>query len=407
MMQRRQFLTAPALTALAARRAAGANDRIGVGLIGCGNRGVEALLRGALEFREQTNIQFPAVCDIWRQARETAVNAVKSATGTEPAQVTAYRELLARQDVDAVIIATPDHQHATMLTDAVRAGKDAYVEKPLAMDMKELLVCHDAVKRSDRIVQMGTQIRSLPSSMAAKKFVAEGGLGKIFKIEQERNSIRPYWHRYGERKIAEGDTDWKAFLMHRRARAWDADQYAAWYGHREFSRGPHTNLMVHFIDLVHHITGASLPKRVVTLGGTYRYKDDRTAPDSVETILEYPDEGFLVRYSTAFGTSAGNYLKFFGTRGVLDAANWSGKPFAISGDGSDDPQRIQPGAGIPEMQSDPHMLNWLKCLRSREQPNAPIEAGYGHAVAVILSDEALIRGRRMVYDPARRAIREG
>jgi predicted dehydrogenase len=243
--------------------------------------------------------------------------------------------------------------------------------------------------------------------MAAKQFVAAGRLGRVFKVEQERNSTRPYWHRYGQRTIQEADTDWKAFLMHRRARDWDPDQYLAWYGYREFSRGPHTNLMVHFIDLVHHITGAGPPTRAVTLGGTYVFKDSRTAPDSVETILDYPDAGFLVRYSTAFGTSAGNYLKFFGAKGVLDATNWSGKPFPISGEGSADPDRIAAGAAIPEVPSDPHMLNWLKCLRSRQQPNAPIEAGYSHGVAVILADEALVRGRRMIYDSARRAIREG
>ena len=161
--------------------------------------------------------------------------------------------------------------------------------------------------------------------------------------------------------------------------------------------------MVHFIDLVHHITGAQFPQRVVTLGGTYRWKDSRSAPDSVETILEYDD--FLVHYSTAFGTGHGNYLKFFGTRGTLDAGNWSGKPFQILTQGAEEP--LPEGTRIPGVESDPHMLNWLKCLRTRQQPNAPIEAGLSHSVAVILADEALVRGRRLIYDPQKRAIREG
>jgi len=402
-MERRQLITTAALTALSYRRVLGANDRLGIGLIGCGDRGINALMKGALPFREQENIEFRGVCDIWRQHREEAAGVAKAASGADPKQLTAYRELLALKDIDAVIIATPDHQHATMLTDAVRAGKDAYCEKPLAMDMKELLLCVDTVKKSDRIVQMGTQIRSLPSSMAARKFVTGGQLGKVFKIEQERNSIKPYWHSRGERPLKQEDTDWKAFLFNRKDRPFDAQQHTGWYGHRDFSRGPHSNLMVHFIDLVHHITGAQLPKRVVTMGGAFRYKDSYSAPDSVETILDYED--FLVRYSTAFGTGSGNYLKFFGTKGTLDAANWSGKPFTIITQGAEDP--LPPNTQIPEMQSDPHILNWLKCLRSRQQPNAPIEAGYSHSVAVILSDEAMIRGRRMVYDAARRAIKEG
>jgi predicted dehydrogenase len=403
MTTRRSFAVSSALTALSASRAVGANDRIQLGLIGCGNRGIRALLTAALDHREEANIEFQAVCDIWRQHREEAAAYTKKVAGNDPRQMVAYRELLAAKDIDAVIIATPDHQHATMLTDAVRAGKDAYCEKPLAMDMKELLLCVDTVKRSDRVVQMGTQIRSLPSSMGAKKWIGAGGLGKVFKIEQERNSVHPYWHRYGERELVEADTDWKAFLFNRKARPFDGNQQAGWFGYRDFSRGPHTNLMVHFIDLVHHIMGVGAPKRCVTLGGTFRWKDQYNAPDSVETIFEYDD--FMVRYSTAFGTSAGNYLKFFGTKGTLDASNWSGRPFEVLGKGSEQP--LPEGTTIPEVASDPHMLNWLKCLRTRQQPNAPIDAGYSHSVAVILSDEAMIRGRRLVFDPVKRAIREG
>ncbi len=245
--------------------------------------------------------------------------------------------------------------------------------------------------------------------MAARAFVTSGGLGKILKVEQVRNSYKPYWHGYGERQVVESDVDWKAFLMHRKYRSFSADQYAAWYGYREFSRGPHANLMVHFIDLMHYVTGAQVPHRVVTLGGIYRWKDQRTVPDSVETVLEYPDQGgFLVRYSTVFGTNAGNYLKFFGTRGVIDATRWRwNEPFQLTGDGSGEPDRIQAGARIPEMDSTPHMKNFLECLRTRKVPNAPVDAGYAHSVAVIMADEALTRGTRMVYDANKRAIHAG
>jgi hypothetical protein len=160
--------------------------------------------------------------------------------------------------------------------------------------------------------------------------------------------------------------------------------------------------------LVHYITGATVPKRAVTLGGTYRWKDARTAPDSIETVFEYPDEGFMVRYNTTFGTNAGSYLKFFGTRGVLDASRWSWtEPFQVSGEGSGEPDRIQPGTALPSLESTPHMKNWLECLRSRRPPHAPIEAGYTHSVAVIMADEAYARGTRMVYDPVKRSMRKG
>ena len=402
-MRRRAFMGMTAAAALRPQRILGANDRIGICIIGCGDRG---LLREVLQFAPETNVEIRAVCDTWRQQREKAVAAVREASGNAPEAFVRYPDLLARQEIDAVVIGTPDHQHCAQLTAAARAGKDAYIEKPLAMEMKELLEAVDEVKKRERVVQCGTQVRSFPTAAAARAFVASGGLGRILKVEQSRNSYRPYWHRYGERPVEESDVDWKGFLMHRKYRPFDADQYAGWYGYREFSRGPHANLMVHFIDLIHFVTGAKVPRRVVTLGGTYRWKDARTAPDSVETILDYAEEGFLVRYNSTFGTNAGSYLKFFGTRGVLDATRW-GQPWLLTGEGSGEPDRVPPGATLPEVDSPHHMRNWLDCLRSRQPPNAPIDAGYSHSVAVIMADEALVRGTRLVYDPARRAIHAG
>jgi predicted dehydrogenase len=289
---------------------------------------------------------------------------------------------------------------------AMRARKDAYVEKPLAMDMKELVAAVDAVKASDRVVQVGTQVRSWAPSVAARAFVASGGLGKVLKIEQSRNGYRPYWHGTAARPVQEADVDWRAFLMQRSYRPWDADQYAGWYGYREFSRGPHTGFMAHFTDLVHYVTGAKYPARVMAMGGTYRCKDKRMAPDSIEVVLEYPEQGFLARYATTFGTNDNTYFKFLGSRGMMDATRWNA-PWVLSGAGSEEPDRIAVGARIPEAETTPHMKNWFECMRSRKAPAATIDAGFGHAVACIMADEAFIRGRRMVFDPAKRAIREG
>ena len=403
-MTRRNFVSGSALTALSAGRVRGANDRIGLGIIGCGRRG---LLNQALEFSQQANADVRAVCDIWKQQRETASAKVKDAGGSTPEQIHAYEDLLARDDIDAVIIGTPDHQHCLQLIDAVRAGKDVYVEKPLAMDLKELNKAYDAVKASGRVVQMGTQVRSYPTSVAARKFVRDGGLGKIFKIEQSRNSYKPYWYRYAERRLEERDTDWKRFLTQRKSRAWDPQQYAGWFGYRDFSQGPHSNLGVHFFDLVHYITDAGAPTRAVTMAGGYRWNHDGfDVPDSVETTLEYPEKGFLVRYCSTFGVAGNSYLKFFGERGEMDATRW-GEPFVLNGATVEDSDRIPAGETIPETESAPHMLNFLECVRSRETPNAPIEAGYNHSIAAILADESFVRGRRVEFDPKKQQIRDG
>jgi predicted dehydrogenase len=392
-----------ALTAAQSRRAAGANDRIGVAVIGCGDRN---LLAEVLQFGGELNVEAVAVCDTWRQQREKAAARVKEATAKDAQQLVAYQDVLAAKEVDAVVISTPDHQHCTQLSAAIRAGKDVYVEKPLAMDMKELVAAVDTVKRSDRVVQVGTQVRSWPASAAGRAFAAAGGIGKILKVEQSRNNYQPYWHRLGARPVAEADVDWKSFLMHRKFRAWDADQYAGWYGYREFSRGPHTGYMAHFADLLHFVTGAKYPKRVVALGGTYRWKDARTAPDSIEVVMEYPDEGFLARYNTTFGTGANSFMKFIGTRGTMDATNW-GRSWVVSGDGSGEPDKVAAGTQIPDVPNTPHMRNWFECMRSRKQPNATIDDGFGHAVACIMGDEAYITGKRMVFDAVKRVIREG
>jgi len=402
-------LATAALGAASWRRVLGANDRIGVANIGCGRRN---LLREAIDIRLEANLEIRAVCDTWGLKRRRAAEQVREFTGREPAQVIDFRDVLAMPDIDAVIIGTPDHLHARMLTEAARAGKHAYVEKPIAMNMRELNEAFDAVKKHNIVVQVGTQMRSYPQALAAKEFLASGGLGKILKVEQARNGYEPYWQSYGGQQFfedvpAEEDVAWSLFLGDRPKRPFDPKQYVGWYGYREFSRGPHTNLMVHFIDLVHYITPATIPRQVVALGGTYLWKGDYTAPDSVEVALEYPEE-FLVRYATVFGNAAGRCARWYGTRGTLDAKNLSNRePWTVSGEGSGEPDRLSETTELPMPPRVHHLKNWIDAIRSGEEPVAPIEAGYAHGVAVIMADEALITGRRQIYDPVRRQIRAG
>ena len=413
MQNRRNFvrgaLGASALTAASWNRVLGANDRIRVANVGCGRRG---LLKELIQIREDAQAEVAAVCDTWRQKREKAEQQVKEFTGQTPYSTARYEDILNRKDIDAVIIGTPDHLHCTQLIEAIRAGKHVYVEKPLAMNMKELVRAYDAVKKSDRIVQMGTQMRSYPQSQGAKQFLSSGRLGQVLKVEQARNGYSPYWMSYGgdafsDEKPTPEDVDWKAFLGDRKPREFDPAQYQNWYGYRDFSRGPHTNLMVHFIDLVHYVTGLGQPKRVVAMGNTYRWKGAFDAPDSVEVALEYP-EGLMVRYCTHFGNGAGNFAKWFGTLGTLDAKSLSSREtWVASGEGSGEPNKIAAPIDLPRPDTPHHMKNWIDSIRSRQQPVAPIEAGYAHAVAVIMADEALMSGRRMVYDPNRRDVIPG
>jgi len=380
----------------------GANDRIGIGVIGCGNRAQGSLLKDVLQFRNDTNVEVVALCDTWKQMREQATEQVKEATGKEPKGFVRYQDLLAHNDVDAVVIATPEHQHCTQLIDAVESGKDAYVEKPLGMTLEEVNLAFDTVKKHNKIVQNGTQIRSLPQSRAAKEFIASGGLGRLLKAEQSRNGTKPYWYNYADRPVSETDVDWDGFLMMREKRPFDPRLYAGWYGYREFCRGPHTTQGLHFVDTVHYVTGVGCPKNVMAQFSQVEWKDGFTVPDSVEMVFEYP-EGLVLRYGQFFGNSGGRYLNVYGTRGTIDGSDWSwdGEWKLIGKDGADS-DKIAQGTKLPQLEGTPHMKNWLQCVRTRQQPIAPIEAGYAHAVAGIMADLSNELGRRVIYDPKKR-----
>lgn len=406
-MNRRTFIQNSQMTLAAATAFSilpatghGANDRLRVGVIGCGRRARNDLMKEFFTVSHEQNAIITAVCDVWKQSREEAANLTQERYGQEPEQFENYKDLLSKSDVDAVIIATPEHQHCTQLEAAARAGKDAYCEKPLAMNMQELIRAYDAVKETQRIVQIGTQLRSWPSFTGCKKVVQEGAIGPVIKVEQVRNGYEPYWFGY-VRPIEKEDTNWQGFLFNQEDRPFDPDQHTAWYGYRDFSIGPIASMMSHFIDLVHYISGAQFPQSAVTMAGTYAYKDQRTMPDSMQTLIDYP-EGFMVSFSASYGNGGGNYTRFFGTKGMIDTTDWR-KPILSPG-GSQHPERVRGESQVPDVPMPHHMENWLQCIRTREQPNASIDAGYQHAIACILANEALKSNCRAVYDHKTRSV---
>jgi predicted dehydrogenase len=410
---RRKFLktaaagsAALALSAVSYGRVIGANDRLSIGIIGCGGRGLGSHMPDIHKHSESQNAEITAVCDPWRLRREEAAAKTKDWYGREARQFSSYRDLLALKDVDAVTIASCDHQHTTHLEAAARAGKDVYCEKPLAMDFEKLCKAYDAVKEAKIIVQIGTQLRSLPSFTGCRELYKTGILGQVSRIEQCRNGEQPYWYSY-VKDVKEQDVDWKEFLMDRPARPFDPVLYSGWYGYREFSDGPVPGLGSHFIDLVHYITGAQFPTSCVCLGGTFTWKDEHkfTCPDHVQALWIYP-EGFMVSYSTNFGNGSGNSFKIFGDEGVLDMVDWMAPVLSAEGGGKRK-GKIRGKNPVQEVQRPDHFLDWLQCIRSRQTPNASIEAGYQHAVACIMAVRAFDSGKRMIYDHAKRQIREG
>ncbi len=398
-------LSSPRPLAAAERtRAAGANNRIRIGMIGCGDRGINAHMAGVQKHAEAMNIEIVALCDPWRLARERANAKVKEWFGRDARLCASYRELLALSDIDAVMIASPDFHHTTHLEAAARAGKHIYVEKPLATDFDQLVRAVDAVKRAGTIVQVGTQIRSLPGIVGARELVQRGVFGQLSRIEECRNNERPYWYNY-LKDVRPEDVDWAEFLGDRPPRPFRADLYSGWYGYLEFSRGPISGYGSHFLDLVHFITGAKFPETCVCLGGTFTWKDEHqfTAPDCVQATWVYP-EGFLVSSANNLGNSYGNGRKFYGDKGVLKVDNWNAPTYSAEGGPRRD-RSIRGENPVPLIERPDHFLDWLQCIRDNRTPHAPIDAGYQHAVAVLMAHESLRSGRKTVYDAQRRAIR--
>lgn len=398
------FASTASLTAAERRRAIGANDRIRIGIIGCGERGRNAHMEGIYKHVEATNFEIVAVCDPWRVAREQANAKVKEWFGRDAKQCVSYRDLLALDDIDAVMIASPDHLHTTHLEAAARAGKHIYVEKPLATEMDKLVRAVDAVKEAGAVVQVGTQLRSLPGIVGARDLYQTGILGKLSRIEECRNRDKPYWYHY-LKDVQPEDVDWQEFLLDRPMRPFRADVYSGWYGHYEFSRGPIPQYGSHFIDMVHFVTGAKFPESCVCLGGTFTWKDEHqfTTPDCVQATWIYP-EGFLLSSSNNLGNSFGNGRKFYGDKGVLKVDNWNTPTYSAEGaprrDGS-----IRGDNPVTPVERPDHFLDWLQCLRSGATPHAPIEAGYQHAVAVLMASRSYETGRKAIYDPQQRVIR--
>ena len=370
---RRQFIGGAVVTAASYGRVFGANDRIRIGAIGAGGR--SQALSDAL--RKVGGNEIVAVCDVY-EPRRLRAKANAAADATEHVD---YREVLDRNDIDAVTIATPDHWHVAITIDAVRAGKDVYCEKPVTHTPAEGEPLIAAVRDSKRVVQTGMQQRSWEHYIAVKKEVIDAGLlGQV-------TLIRTYWyqnHNTGGGSGPNIDTakvDWKRFLGSAPDRPFDADTFANWRWYWDFGGGAMTDLFVHWVDVAHWYMGADMPTRA-TATGVKALLQKRETPDTMSAALSYPSA--VVEFDSALlGYIEGGGLMLRGTKGAMrlhragfevynEIPNYSEAfqppPVAVRGRSSRD--------GTID-----HMQNFLDCVRSRNTTNAPVEVGVAAARA--------------------------
>jgi predicted dehydrogenase len=449
-VDRRQFLhqtaagllagSAVTLPARSYARVVGSNERIRLAQLGCGGRS-RGHVRMVHAATKRTPVEVAAVCDIWSLAREQRAAQVKQTFDLDPKVYKYSEEMLANRDIDGVMIATADHQHAKLCIEVVQAGKDCYVEKPFANVLEEAKAARNAVKASKQIVQMGTQHRSQPYPLAVRDIVQSGQIGEIVNITQQWNVNQPRWRHIRQvddgtkpALLKEEDTDWQRWLLGKPNRPFDCHVYLEFRLYRDFSSGIFDQWLSHGSDLVHLWTNETHPVSAVATGGVFTWKDGRENPDNVTVTLIYP-KGFLYTYSSCFSNSYRSFSRIQGRNGSIENYGGEGASlFLVTKEGGlherdpeshagprytappdmgppqDDakilqlPDTPQPDSLGPNDDDVDHLMNWLDAMHDRKQPNATVDHGFSHAIVCIMAAQSYWLGKRLYWDPATEEI---
>lgn len=390
-MQRRNFL----LTAASAAAVRGANDRIRGAVIGSGGRG--RLLTG--EFKE-IGVEMAAVCDVYKPNLEAGLKA--ASTGAKG--YSDYRRVLDDKSLDVVVVATPDHWHAQMVIDAVHAGKDVYVEKPMVHTPEEGYRVIEAVRKTKRIVQVGTQRRSFPLFQEAKGILGSGEVGDV-------RLVNGWWYNHQtsvRQGNFQGEIDWKAWLGTAPKRDADPARFFNWYYYWDYSGGLMIGQAAHIVDSIQWLMNSGIPSAVVVGGGKPNLAGVEV-PETTTMCLEYP-ENYLATFTVGYKA-----MRYSGTLDQLVQYNGSKARFDVGRESyalyREDPkaielkaakQKVEPGTFNSATRM--HIRNLLECVKSRQEPNAPVEAGHATSVALCMAMEALRRGVRARWNEGQKRI---
>ena len=356
-LNRRDFARASALTALSYSRVLGSNDRVGLGVVGTGERGSYVMSL----FQKEAEIEVRALCDVYAVKVDQAL---QKAPGAQT--FSDHRRLLELKQLDAVLVGTPDHWHKGVAIDALNAGKDVYCEKPLVSRREDGPEIVRAARVNQRICQVGMQQRSGTVYLEARdKFVSSGLLGKLTHVWCVWNSgiPRPL---PAEPREKPTNLDWVRFLGPVKYRDWNPAQYLDFRAFLDFGGGKMTDFGAHWIDVVHMFTGVDAPLSVAAQGGVfYDFHDGRTAPDTISALYTYP--GFTVHFESLAVTGGPEYgVTFFGEKGWL-YVNRNRYEFHPAGKGAEPVIAKFPGDITQQ-----HVRNFLDCCRTRKLPNGDV-----------------------------------
>ena len=410
----------------------GANDKINVGIVGFSNRAKGSLIPAFMKHADQQGFEITSVSDIWNRRRDECLSYMQDKFSSK---ITAYRnneELYEKGEVDAVIISTADFQHALHAKEAVEAGCDAYVEKPFAETMDDAIEGKEAIKKNNKVIQIGSQRRSGLNYHAAKQYVDSGKFGDIVFVDMTWNVNQPGRWRLPHltSSIQEKDTDWNRYLMNRPKCAWDPRKYLEYRLFWPYSSGIPGQWMSHQIDTVHWFSGFDHPRSVAANGGIYLWKDGRENYDTMTAVFDYgpsddKTKGFQVTYSSRFTNSAGGTKEiYFSNAGEMNlktnmvtpngglserhAKAMDMKPNQLDEYSLSEAAAVETAAntGVDDMTS-LHMKNWMECVKSRKETHAPVEVGFNHSIANIMTTAALRTGKFVTFDEENQQVLAG
>ncbi len=341
-------------------------------------------------FHANPETQVVALCDVY----DVHLGQAREVVGAEVRTFADYRALLDSSDIDVVLIATPDHWHAPMAIDAAQAGKDIYIEKPLTHSIEEGYAIARSVRDNGRVMQVGLQQRSGPHYMRAKEeYFDSGVIGKV-------TYVRTVWHgnsfhlrqpNFTERPAG---LDWEAWLGPATPRPFNAHQFYNWRSYFDFGGGTITDLFNHWIDVAHWFMGEDVPSAGTAAGGIFHYPDGRTAPDTVNVLLEYPGNWTASFEATLVPGARGAFIEFYGTGGSLMITR-SQYTFTPPG------QRAEPVVVQAEGNlNDAHVRNFIAAVQSRGTPSSDVVSAHRSALASHLGKLAYLQKERVTLDPA-------
>jgi len=399
----------PTVSARSASRVVGANDRINLGLIGVGIRGSGHLRKLVERSEAARDVQPVTACDVYTRWKQRA----KAIAKLEDKDIfNDYRELLARNDVDAVLIATPDHWHAQMAIDAMAAGKDVYLEKPMTLTISEARQVAEAAAKQGKVLEIGSGGVSDPRNKKARELIEGGEIGDLLWAQTSMGRYIPHgdWNYFVDEEATPETIDWRRWLGSAPKRAFSAERFFRWRKYWDYSGGIATDLYYHSLGPILYAMGGQYPTRVVGAGGIYVHQN-REVPDTYATIIEYP-KFYIVVSGTQANAAPGKYMPriIYGSKGTLRYGEKSVviEPEASQrGRGRAKPEPKVHEAGPYDIWAT-HMEDFLKCMRTREKPNLDGDLGYRIMVAIRMGVDSYRTGTVAFFDAGQhKVVRSG